>query len=79
MFDFPKAGAGYNAGGRSESDDGEPDTPWGLATFGAYQGVFYSAVVAAAKRFNNFSSPDPKWAKVRLRPDIETDSGMDAR
>ena len=79
MFDFPKSGACYNAGSIRKADDGDPDTPWGLETFGAYQGEFYSAVVAAAKRFNNFSSPDPKWAKVRLRPDLETDSGMDAR
>lgn len=79
MFDFPKSGACYNAGSVRKPDKVDTDSTWGLETFGDYQGVFYSAVVAAAKRFNNFSTPDPKWAKVRLQPDLETDSGMDAR
>jgi hypothetical protein len=84
MFDFPKSGACYNAGSVRKTAAPKPgkpvpDAPWGMVTFGDYQTGFWSAVAAAAKRFNTFSSPDPKWAKVRLRPDLETDSGMDAR
>ncbi len=79
MFDFPRQGACYNAGSIRKAEPGNDDSDWGLVTFGAYQTKYWSAVDAAIKKFDTFPRTDPKWAKVRLRPDLETNSGMDAR
>jgi hypothetical protein len=76
MFDFPRQGACYNAGSIRKAEPGNDDTDWGLVTFGAYQTKYWSAIDFAIKKFDLPASPK---AKVRLRPDLEPNSGMDAR
>jgi hypothetical protein len=79
MFDFPRSGASYNAGAVKKAETANDDSIWGMVTFGGYQTLFWSAIVAAVKKFDSIPSTDPKWARVRLRPDLNTNSGMDAR
>ncbi len=82
-FDFPRVAAAYNAGivrkPRLARDAMHPDVDWGLHTFGDYFAPTWSAITFAVTRFDSMTSTDPKWARVRLRPDLETNSGMDAR
>jgi len=78
-FDFPRVAAAYNSGHIQKAFSGDKDKDWGMHTFDEYMVPYWSAVVAAVKYFDTFTPPNPKLARVRLRPDLETDSGMDVR
>lgn len=82
-FDFPRVAAAYNAGIVRKAflprDADHPDVDWGLHTFGDYFAPSWSAVTYAITRFVTTPPGDPKEARVRLRPDLEADSGMDPR
>lgn len=88
MFDFPRVAAAYNSG--EIKKPGEENTKpnkehysdWGLHFYDNYlaenkQG--FSALIHAASLFSQIALGDPKEARVRLRPDLEENSGMEPR
>ena len=80
-FDFPRVGGAYNGGYVRKAftpASENPDSNWGLHTYDKYFVPVWSAITYAQTLFIN-SSGTPKEASVRLRPDLETDSGMDPR
>jgi hypothetical protein len=81
-FDFPRVGSAYNAGYARkafQSLAANPDSVWGLHTYGKYFVPMWSAITYAVTRFLQIPPGDFKEARVRLRPDIETNAGMDPR
>jgi hypothetical protein len=78
-FDFPRVAAAYNGGRVQKAFTDDDDKDWGMHTWEEYIVPYWSAIAASVKYFDTFTAPDSKVARVRLRPDLETDSGMDAR
>lgn len=80
-FDFPRVAAAYNAGivrkPKFARDAKHPDVDWGLHTFGDYFAPTWSAITFAITHFDSLPITDNRWARVRLRPDLDTNSGMD--
>jgi len=78
-FDFPRVGACYNAGRVKKAPAHSADENWGLQTFEAYLVPYWSAYAAAVTRFDELRTDANKWARVRLQPDLEINTGMDPR
>ncbi|HEY2963644.1 MAG TPA: hypothetical protein VGJ37_14580 [Pyrinomonadaceae bacterium] len=81
-FDFPRVGSAYNAGYARKAFQPvsqNPDSVWGLHTSGKYFVGLWSSITYAVTRFLTIPPGDPTEPRVRLRPDIETNTGMEPR